>query len=585
MHQAIIKRTLVSLGLLFLCQSAYTQTPHPPTDRIRADTESFATWATKLISCASSFPESNYSASLDEYSNLLGAETMADMRQQFGDENTDLDSSASATNPGMKAYSDKISEILDKKRSETLAAMPKVTSTWCASVQKEFSAYYVSFKKRVEPLAQKESEIEKKGKNNSQAAFDQMMEGAGQDGKSDVAKMQAAFRQSPELLQDARNMNKLLCFTATNGDVEGLRFLLAQGAKDDPDGCIAVYAAIDAGRFENISFLLDKSTIEPVEIAARIIFIPSEMREPQRNTLIEQLIHSGLSPNAKRGDEPLLFYAMSYSSPLIVRTLLKLGADPNAIYNNDSAIDYDINANDGRDFEAFFATGKTDVNRPEPDGSFLLQGAVVSGKLEVIQTLLHAGADPNVLNRCGRPVLTLAGKPEIVQALLAAKADPTWTDAAGNTLLAHLFNVPDSDAAKSSRLLVAAGLNVNAKNHNGSTILNYSNEFKNPSWILDRSILLSLGATAGAPDDRLTLVNKEGIAMDDFHYRIQPAGGNAIEGVTEAFGKTSWVPGEKKFTVTDVYDKRCWLAGNQYLPETCVADSNQKGQMRCSEQR
>ena len=579
-----MKRVLL-LPLLFLCHSAYSQTPRLPPDRIRTDIEDFATWAAKLGSCASSFPENKDPSRLHEYSNLISGEIVADMRQQIGNETTDLDSPALANNPEMKAYSDAIPEMIKKKGDEVQASLPQATSAWCSSVQKEFNEYYVSFKKRVEPVAQKEREIERKQQETTQAATDQMTEGAGKDGKSDVAKMQVAFHQSPELLQDARNMNRLLCNAATNGDVDGLRFLLAQGAKDDPDGCIAVYATIDAGRFENISFLLDKSTIEPAEIAARIIFIPSEMREPQRNTLVEQLIHSGLSPNAKRGDEPLLFYAMSYSSPLIVRTLLKLGADPNAIYDNDSAIDYDLNAVDGRDFEAFFATGKIDVNRPEPDGSFLLQGAVVSGKLEVIQTLLHAGADPNVLNRCGRPVLTLAGKPEIVQALLAAKADPTWTDAAGNTLLAHLFNVPDTDAAKSSRLLVAAGLNVNAKNHNGSTILNYSNEFKNPSWILDRSILLSLGATAGAPDDRLTLVNKEGIAMDDFHYRIQPDGGNAIEGVTEASGKTSWVPGEKKYTVTDVYDKRCWLAGNQYLPETCVADSHQKGQMRCSEYR
>ena len=577
-----MKRVL--LPLLFLCHSAYSQTPHLPPDRIRTDIEDFATWAAKLGNCTSILSETKDPTRLHEYSNLISGEIVADMRQQIGNETTDLDSPALANNPEMKAYSDAIPKMIKKKGDEVQASLPHATSAWCSSVQKEFDEYYVSFKKRVEPVAQKEREIEKKQQDTAQAATDQMTEGAGKDGKSDVAKMQAAFHQSPELLQDARNMNRLLCNAATNGDVEELRFLLAQGAKDDPDGCIAVYAAISAGRFENISFLLDKSTWQPADIAARIIDIPSEMREPQRNILIEQLIHSGLSPKAKSGDEPLLFSAMS-NSPLIVRTLLRLGADPYATYMNDSAIDYDINAIDGRDFDAFFATGKIDVNRPEPDGSFLLQGAVGSGKLDIVQTLLRAGANPNVLNRCGRPVLTLARKPEIIQALLDAKADPTWTDPSGNTLLAHMFSVPDSNNDKSSHLLIAAGLNVNAKNHNGSTILNYSNEFKNPSWMLDRSILLALGATAGAPDDRLTLVNEEGIARDDFHYRIQPAGGKVIEGVTDTFGKTSWVPGGQKFTVTDVYDKRCWLPDNQYLLETCVADSNQKGQMRCSEHR
>jgi ankyrin repeat protein len=587
LFRTLLKRALFIAPFL-VCSSGYGQMPHLTTDHIRTDLEDFAVWTTKLSSCASSLPESadplSLQKSLEEYTKLISGETVVDVRRQVGDEHTDLDSPAFADNPEMKAYSDAIAALVLKKHDEVTAAMPKVTSAWCASVQKEFSQYFASFRARVGPVAQKEHDLEKTQHDSLQAATDQMMQGAGQDGRSDIAKMQAAFHQYPAFVQDARTMNHVLCFAAANGDVEGLRFLLAQGAKDatDDDGCIAIDAAIGAGRFDNISFLLDKTTQNRADVAVQIIEMPSEMKEPQRSTLIEQLIHSGLSPDAKSNDRPLLFYAIS-NSPLMVRTLLRLGADPNATDGDDSAVSFDLGANEGRSFDDFFATGKVDVNRPGPDGSFLIQGAVVSEKPDIVKALLRAGADPNVLNRCGRPVLTLAKKPEIVQALLAAKADPKWTDADGNTLLASIYGAPGSDADKASRLLVAAGLNVNAKNHNGSTILDYSNEFGNPDWILDRSILLSLGATTAAPDRRLTLMNERGTALEDAHYRIQPAGGDAIEGVTDAFGKTSWIPGEQKYTVTDVYDKRCWLAGNRYLSEICVADRKQKGLLRCTE--
>jgi hypothetical protein len=83
--------------------------------------------------------------------------------------------------------------------------------------------------------------------------------------------------------------------------------------------------------------------------------------------------------------------------------------------------------------------------------------------LEVIRTLLRAGADPNLADSPANynytPILeaALLGQPEMVAALLAAGANVNATNSVGQTAL-HL-----ASDARVAKLLVAAGANLNAR--------------------------------------------------------------------------------------------------------------------------
>jgi ankyrin repeat protein len=108
------------------------------------------------------------------------------------------------------------------------------------------------------------------------------------------------------------------------------------------------------------------------------------------------------------------------------------------------------------------ASGTSDVNARQPDGSTPLQWAVYRRDVAEVERLLKAGADVSLANHYGATPMSLAartGDTEIIRLLLKAGADPDSPNEEGQTALMLVARTGNVEAAK---LLVRAGAKVNA---------------------------------------------------------------------------------------------------------------------------
>src|ERR1700722_18605705 len=105
----------------------------------------------------------------------------------------------------------------------------------------------------------------------------------------------------------------------------------------------------------------------------------------------------------------------------------------------------------------------------------MLMTAAIRGDLKTMESLLSAGADPNVPHRDGQPALSFAmlgAQTQVVELLLAWHADP-------NAPMNGRYDVSDTPlqyAAQSGNLrlasiLIAGGAQVNSKGPRGRTAL------------------------------------------------------------------------------------------------------------------
>jgi hypothetical protein len=113
-----------------------------------------------------------------------------------------------------------------------------------------------------------------------------------------------------------------------------------------------------------------------------------------------------------------------------------------------------------------------DVNMVDRNtDSTALGEAVATGNLELVQTFLYAGADPNIRNSNGQTALMRLdddGTAEIVRALVGAGAKVNLKDEEGDSALLVAAALENTDVL---RALLDAGAKVNTKNKEGKTAL------------------------------------------------------------------------------------------------------------------
>jgi ankyrin repeat protein len=116
-----------------------------------------------------------------------------------------------------------------------------------------------------------------------------------------------------------------------------------------------------------------------------------------------------------------------------------------------------------RDAVRALLRAKTDVNRPEADGTTALHYAVEADALDLVTQLIRAGANVKAANRYGIPPIALAatnGSVKVLEALLEAGADPNTRTAAGEPVLMTAARAGNPETV--SRL-ISGGADVNAR--------------------------------------------------------------------------------------------------------------------------
>ena len=139
-----------------------------------------------------------------------------------------------------------------------------------------------------------------------------------------------------------------------------------------------------------------------------------------------------------------------------------------------------------------------------------LGAAVANGKLELIQTLLDAGADPNVVDRLGHTALmSMDGDatPEIVRLLVASGAEVHPQTAYGDSVLHAVAAVVKPEVL---RALLDVGARVNAENPEGRTALMVAATGGNVSNV--EALLL-----AGADPHRKTITGQTALKLAEWN--------------------------------------------------------------------
>ncbi|HJT86409.1 MAG TPA: ankyrin repeat domain-containing protein [Bryobacteraceae bacterium] len=169
---------------------------------------------------------------------------------------------------------------------------------------------------------------------------------------------------------------------------------------------------------------------------------------------------------------------------------------------------------------------KADVNAPQPDGDTALHWAVWRENVELTGLLLHAGANPNVVNRTGSSPMSLAsgsGNAAILELLLKAGVDPNAPlSKYGDTPLMLAARTGKADAV---RLLLDHGADVNARETWGGTnALMWAASEKHPAVV---QMLVARGADLNA------------------RSKIVPAPQRRGDGNMKGFVPRDYQPGEK----------------------------------------
>ncbi len=236
------------------------------------------------------------------------------------------------------------------------------------------------------------------------------------------------------------------------------------------------------------------------------LFLAAAVGNPE---IVKLLLDSGAAPNAQTsaadesagGLTPLLA-AARLGEAEIAQLLLSHKADPNT--PDSGSKDSLGTTRPGR----FGGGGRGDPNTPDSGGKTPLHYAVIKKSRDLIKLLLANHAEVNRQDRAGWTPLCYAMNAadiEIAAALLDAKADPNVKDQQGRSLL--LLAVADWDQPghqwspqtrrEMVKLLLAHGGEVDARDHEGKTPLNYAVENRNTEIA---AILLDANASPNVKD-------------------------------------------------------------------------------------
>jgi ankyrin repeat protein len=258
-----------------------------------------------------------------------------------------------------------------------------------------------------------------------------------------------------------------LYWAAINGHVDVVRLLLEHGA--DPNikntyGNTPLHWAALYGYVDVVRLLLEHGA----DPDARNDYGKTPLHEAADRghlEVVRLLLQHGADPNVGVGGATPLSFAISYCNADVIKLLLERGASVKPKYLCD-AIERECTVA----VNALLKRG-ADVNISCGDDT-PLHKAVVKGLKDVVESLLKAGADPNVRdnNYGGTPLHAAASKcsVDVTSDLLRHGADPNARDIFGKTPL-HV--AAENGCAEVVRLLLEYGADPEIRDNRGDTAL------------------------------------------------------------------------------------------------------------------
>ena len=237
---------------------------------------------------------------------------------------------------------------------------------------------------------------------------------------------------------------------ARSGNAEAVRALLSSGTDPNTrggDGKTALMLAAEKGRAGAVQVLLESGAKPDVQTLQGTTALGLAARNHHGET-VRLLLRAGASPKLK--DTHGVTALMETADANIARALIRGGAD--------------VNAADDKGFTPMMRLIAADSSR-SPSGA----------RAETLQSLLTAGANVRARDREGKTALIWAIKgtpssksdPELIAMLIEAGSELEARDREGGTPLVYAAVRGD---AKSVRLLVDAGADVNARMGNLSSL-------------------------------------------------------------------------------------------------------------------
>jgi ankyrin repeat protein len=325
-------------------------------------------------------------------------------------------------------------------------------------------------------------------------------------------------------------------FAAARGQVEVLQLLLAAGAKTDASicgawpkqneeeewqcDCQAIHLAAYYGHAEVVNLLLSKRV--DVNVTGYDDATPLHYAAQQgRSEVVATLLKQGASPDAvtEYYSYTPLHWAAENNHAEVIQALAKAGAKIEALTDNaDTPLHLAAGSVSAQAVRALLSLGAKVNPKAANDGiplEYALTGPAMYGQKsapvfhESAQLLLSAGSDLQNLNSGMIQKAVLGGSLDIVKLLIAKGARLDAKDEYGS-LLVH------AGTGEMADYLIRAGLDVNAVEADGATLLLRAAEEKEPD-------LLKAALAAGA---KIEVVNASGCTA----LHLAAAGGD-IESV------------------------------------------------------
>jgi ankyrin repeat protein len=278
-----------------------------------------------------------------------------------------------------------------------------------------------------------------------------------------------------------------LAMAARAGNKAAVQLLLKYGADSAAvahDGTAVLHQAVKSGRADLVALLLNILGPEALEASSPDCATPFMLAAGREHlAVMKLLLERGADINAafSSGETVLHAAAMTGKAEALALLLQQPGA-PVHVLNSDGQTPLQTAAHESAACVQLLLEAGADVRVVTPKGCTVWHAAASNKLPDVMQLLLEHGGAADLIDapaeqcECCGPMTSLMRCQQQAHAalLLAAGADPFRTTANGDTCL-HIGG-RHGHAAPVMCLLIKAGVDVNAVNHQGQTAAKVADE-------------------------------------------------------------------------------------------------------------